>query len=187
MATAYASFCRPLNLDTATMMLTQMRTLGFERKDDQPLWDTVELSLACGGGSIMAGLALYNALRGMPFDLHTHNIASVDSAALLIFLAGSKRFATPISSFHFHEVAWSFAAKDDLPLTVISDAQRWLKLHQSIMAEAVSKVTSLDKDAVLDMMDRGATLNAEEAKRCGMVHEIRDIEFPSMCLRWVQI
>lgn len=187
MPKAYASFCRPLNLDTATMLLSNMRALAFEQTQGKPSWDTVHLSVASGGGAIMAGLALYNSLRGMPFELHTHNTASVDLAAILIFLAGKKRFAAPISSFHFHEVAWTFAGKDDLPLTVISDAHRWLRLHQETMARAVSEASSLSREAVLDMMDKGATLTAEEAKKCGMVHEICEDEFPPLCPRWVQI
>src|SRR5438309_2989579 len=62
---------------------------------------TVYLMLSTPGGSVMNGLNIYNVLIGMPFELITHNVGNVDSIGNAIFLAGSKRYACPHSTFMF--------------------------------------------------------------------------------------
>jgi ATP-dependent protease ClpP protease subunit len=110
------------------MLLVACRTLVSEVDPDTktPKWDTIHLTLTCGGGAINAAFAAYNELRGLPVKLITHNVGATDSAALLFFMAGSQRLASAASAFHFHQVAWSFSSKDDLPVTVLGDALRWL-------------------------------------------------------------
>src|SRR3954463_10442402 len=39
----------------------------------------VYLLLSTPGGQVMNGLNIYNMLRGMPFELITHNVGNVDS------------------------------------------------------------------------------------------------------------
>jgi ATP-dependent protease ClpP protease subunit len=189
MAIAYASFCRPMTQDTATMALTALRQLSLERLQTDPTkaaWETVKLNIACGGGDIIAGLALFTEMMAMPFEIHTHNVAAVDSAAILMFMAGSARFASKFSAFHFHQPAWTFAAKENLSRTVVSDAARWLDRYQDMMAKVVSDRSSLSSEDVLRMQNEGATLSSTEALECGVIHEIAEPTFPRDS-RWHQI
>jgi hypothetical protein len=66
---------------------------------------TVYLNLSTPGGQVMNGLNLYNVLRGYPIELITHNVGNVDSIGNTVFMAGSKRYACPHSTFMFHGVA----------------------------------------------------------------------------------
>ena len=59
----------------------------------------VYLLLSTPGGSVMNGMNLYNVLKGMPFELITHNVGNVDSIGNVIFLAGEKRYATANATF----------------------------------------------------------------------------------------
>lgn len=169
------------------MLLVAVRQLILEvSATNAPAWETVNLNIACGGGDIVAGIALYNELRCMPVQLHTHNTAAVDSAAILLFMIGRKRFACEHSAFHFHQPAWTFPAKDQLSRVVIADANRWLDTYQDMMARIVSDDTKLTSIEVREMMDRGATLSSKQALDCGLVHEIREPNFPRDS-RWHQI
>ena len=58
----------------------------------------------------MNGLNIYNVLIGMPFELITHNVGNVDSIANAVFLAGTKRYACPHSTFMFHGVGFDITA-----------------------------------------------------------------------------
>ncbi|WP_155837415.1 ATP-dependent Clp protease proteolytic subunit [Herminiimonas sp. CN] len=50
-------------------------------------------------GSTDQGFALYNFLRSLPIPLKTHNIGDVESIAVVVFLASTKRFTCPHSRF----------------------------------------------------------------------------------------
>jgi Protease subunit of ATP-dependent Clp proteases len=171
-------------------MMTALRQLALETVPNssptQPAWDIVKLNIACGGGDIVAGIALYNELRALPFELHTYNTAAVDSAAILPFMTGSRRFACEYSAFHFHQPAWTFPAKEQLNRVVVADASRWLDTYQQMMAEIVSAYTKLTSEDVRDMMDRGATMSSIQAVECGLVHEIAEPTFQRDS-RWHQI
>lgn len=172
------------------MTLTALRQLALEMiantNPAQPAWDTVKMNISCGGGDIVAGITLYNELRSMPFELHTHNTGAVDSAAILLFMTGRRRFACDFSAFHFHQPAWTFAAREQLSRTVIVDASRWLDTYQDMMARVVSQGSNLKADEVQDMMNRGATLSSKQALDCGLVHEIGEPTFQRDS-RWHQI
>src|ERR1017187_9405933 len=53
---------------------------------------TVYLAISTPGGDVTQGMTLYNVLRGMPFDLITHNAGNVDSIGNAVFLAGKTRY-----------------------------------------------------------------------------------------------
>jgi len=184
MATAYISYCRPLNQDTVTSLLLACRTLVSENDCGKPKWDTIHLSLACGGGNIIAGFAAYNELRGLPIKLITHNVSAVDSAAIMIFTAGSERFATPTSAFLFHQTAWTFSSNVDLPLAVVSNALNWLTEYERLMREVISAGTNISDAEVARLMREGAIIKSADAKMHRLVHDIREVNFPQDARSW---
>jgi ATP-dependent Clp protease, protease subunit len=186
MATAYMSFCRVLSVDTATTALIGVRQLVSEAENGKPKWDTIRINIACGGGDLVAGFALFNELKEFPVKIITHNVATVDSAAILFFMVGTERVACAQAGFHFHQPAWTFASKDQLSSTTVADARRWLETYQKMMCDIVSADTNMSADDVRGMMDKGATLTAKEALKVGLVHNISEPNFPQDA-RWHQI
>ena len=68
----------------------------------------IELHLSTEGGNMTAGFALYFFLKSLPLPLTTHNIGSVESIGVVIFLAGHKRYACPGTRFLVHPLHWGF-------------------------------------------------------------------------------
>ncbi len=66
----------------------------------------VYLAFSTPGGSVTHGIALYNFLRGVSFELIAHNIGNVDSIGNAIFLAADVRYACKNSTFMFHGVGF---------------------------------------------------------------------------------
>ena len=54
------------------------------------------------GGSIPLALTLARFLMNCFEEIHTYNLSAVDSAAVCLYLCGSKRFANPTSRFFMH-------------------------------------------------------------------------------------
>src|SRR5271167_405496 len=71
---------------------------------------TIYFLFSSMGGSVNAGITLYNFLRALPVEIVMHNNGSMDSIANVIFLAASKRYAARHSSFLFHGINWNFGA-----------------------------------------------------------------------------
>jgi ATP-dependent protease ClpP protease subunit len=190
LATAYVSFCKPVNVDTATGLIKACRETLFDFSDKDKKkrnhWDKLRLMMSSGGGNVMSAFAAYNELRGMPIEIHTFNTGATDSSALMIFMTGKRRYACARSAFLFHQMTWSFSAKDDLPLSVVSDAARWLKTYQGFMADAIAEDSKITREECLQMMHEGTTLTAQEALDRGLIHEIAEPAIPADA-RWWQV
>lgn len=96
--TVYISFSAEISPHTTESLLGLLANCVNERIKK------VYLMLSTPGGSVMNGMNIYNVIRAMPFELITHNVGNVDSIGNAIFLAGSKRYACPHSTFMFHGV-----------------------------------------------------------------------------------
>jgi ATP-dependent protease ClpP protease subunit len=192
MPMAYVSFCKPVNADTISTLLQYCRATLNDYADKEQTkknnWDRLRLMISSGGGNVAAAFGAYNELRGMPIEIHTINTGATDSAALMIFMTGKKRYATPTSAFLFHQLTWTFSAKDDVPLTVVADAARWLRTYQDMMADAIFTGTGgkLTKDRVSEMMHVGTTVTPHEAKQLGLIDDIVDAAIPADA-RWWQV
>jgi ClpP protease-like protein len=59
--------------------------------------------MSSGGGMVEEGLALYGFIRSLPVDITIHNINSIDSIALAVYLGASRRSANPDATFLMHD------------------------------------------------------------------------------------
>jgi len=108
------------------------------------------------GGLVNHGITAYNYLRSLPATVTTHNIGSVDSVALILYCAGSKRLSTPHARFIFHEVM----------------RLRALRSENEIMAKIISTNSNKSEEEIMDAMRRGVILSVEEARAWGLIHGI---------------
>ena len=147
---------------------------------------TVYLNLSTPGGQVMNGLNLYNVLRGYPIELITHNVGNVDSIGNTVFMAGSKRFACPHSTFMFHGVSAQLPATMTTPMgTVVVLGEKDLRerlggidADQKRIGSVLKERTSLDEKAIATLFLEAQTKDADWAIGCGIIHEIRDVKIP---------
>lgn len=139
----------------------------------------VYLALSTPGGEVSAGITLYNMLRGMPFELITHNVGNVDSIGNAIFLAGSTRYASPHSTFMFHGVG--FVPQPNIRL----EEKNCREMLDGILREharigtVIQERTSLDQAVIPELFREASTKDAAYALQAGIVHDIRDIQIPA--------
>ena len=84
----YISFSADIRQPTTENLITTLATCANAQVKQ------VYLLLSTLGGQVTNGFNLYNVMKGMPFELVTHNVGSVNSIGNVVFLAGSKRYAT---------------------------------------------------------------------------------------------
>jgi ATP-dependent Clp protease protease subunit len=118
------------------------------------------------GGSITAGMAIYDTMKFMSCDVVTYCIGQAASMATVLLTAGTKgkRYALPNSRVMIHQPSGqtsdiSIAAKEIL---------RWKKTLVNVLAECTGQpMEKVEKDS-----DRDFFMSAADAQEYGIVDEV---------------
>lgn len=129
------------------------------------------LLISSPGGSVFHGLSAYNYLKGIPATVTTHNFGMVDSISATLYCAGKKRLCVPQARFLLHGVAAGMQGNyEEKPL---EEALKGLKVDAENIAKVIAANTGKTVSQVTSAMLERTTLNPEEAKTWGLVHEIK--------------
>jgi len=124
------------------------------------------------GGSVFHGLSAYNYLKGVPATITTHNFGSVDSIGVVLYCGGSKRLSVPQARFLLHGVSINFEQGLNLEEKQLEEKLKGLRIDMENIAKVVAANTGKSVKEVTNAMLERTTLNPEEAKSWGLVHEI---------------
>lgn len=151
--------------EVANLVVAQL--IYLESKD--PTKD-ISLYINSPGGSVSAGLAIYDTMKYIRCDVSTICIGMAASMGAFLLSSGTKgkRYALPNSEIMIHQVlGGSQGQASDVEI----QTRQLLKLKQklnTLLAENVGKkVSEVEKDT-----DRDNYLSAEEAKAYGIVDEV---------------
>jgi ATP-dependent protease ClpP protease subunit len=129
------------------------------------------------GGSVFHGLSAYNYLKGLPATITTHNFGSVDSIGVVLYCGGSKRLSVPQARFLLHGVSINFEKGLNLEEKQLEEKLKGLRIDIENIAKVVAANTGKSVEDVTNAMLERTTLNPEEAKSWGLVHEIESALF----------
>ncbi len=149
---------------------------------DRKLKEKVErlhLMISSPGGMVFHGLSLYNFLKGAPIEVYTYNFGSVDSIGVIVFCAGSRRFSVPHARFLIHGVQLNFHGDQSLDEKGLEEKLKGLKLDYKNIARVIADTAQKPAHKVEEDMNNRTTLNPQEAKDYGLVHEIKSELFPA--------
>lgn len=124
------------------------------------------------GGSVFHGLSAYNYLKGLPATITTHNFGSVDSIGIILYCGGSKRLSVPQARFLIHGVNINFPQKVSLEEKQLEEKLKGLKIDIENISKIIAANTDKNAEDVKNAMLERTTLNPDEAKSWGLVHEI---------------
>ncbi|MCZ6530615.1 MAG: ATP-dependent Clp protease proteolytic subunit [Chloroflexi bacterium] len=141
--------------------------------------DEFILLISSPGGSVFHGLSAYNYLKGLPANVTTHNFGSVDSIGVVLFCGGSKRLSVPQARFLLHGVSANFSQNSRLEEKQLEERLKGLRIDIENIAKVVAANTGKSIDEVTEAMLDRTTLNPDEAKTWGLVHDIKTDLFPA--------
>jgi ATP-dependent Clp protease protease subunit len=122
------------------------------------------------GGSVTAGLAIYDTMQFMTCDVNTYCIGQAASMGAVLLCAGAKgkRYALPNANIMIHQVLGGAEGQaSDVEIRV----RYMLKLKQRLNS-IISKHTGKPVEQVEKDCDRDNFMSAEEAKAYGLVDEV---------------
>ena len=147
---------------------TVIAQLLFLRAED-PKKD-VNVYINSPGGLITAGLAIYDTMRFMGYDINTYCLGQAASMGALLLSAGTKgkRFALPNSRIMIHQPSGGVTGtSSDIAL----QAQEILVLKQ-MCAKILSSTTGHSVEKILEDSERDYFMNPDEACKYGLIDKI---------------
>jgi ATP-dependent Clp protease protease subunit len=123
------------------------------------------------GGSVYHGLTAYNYIRGVPANFTTHNFGQVDSVSAVLYCAGKKRLSVPQARFLLHGVNANLE-KGQFPEKQLDEILKGIKIDNENIAKVIATTIGKSVEEITKAMFQGTTLNPEEARKWGFVHEV---------------
>ncbi len=122
------------------------------------------------GGSVTAGLAIYDTMQFVKPDIATYCLGQAASMGSLLLTAGAKgkRFALPYSRIMIHQ-PWGGAQGTASDIEI--QAQEILRMKKEL-TELIAMHCGKKFEDVLADCDRDYFMSAQEAKEYGLVDEV---------------
>jgi len=130
------------------------------------------------GGSVDAGVALFNFLRALPVPVTMHNTGSVDSIANVVFLAADERFANSHSTFLLHGVQWGFGQGAQLSRAQLQETMSRFSADEARMAGIITDRTSITSQELESLLLQGESKDLAFALSKGLIHGVKEAKIP---------
>jgi ATP-dependent Clp protease protease subunit len=155
----------PITDEVANYIIGQMMFLEAEDPDKD-----INLYINSPGGSVTAGLAIYDTMQFIKPDIYTVCIGQAASMAAVLMSAGAKgkRFALPYSRFLLHQLT---AGVQGQAADIDIQAREIIRIGY-IIDEILVKHTGQPIEVIRHDSDRDFYMSAQEAKDYGLIDEI---------------
>src|SRR5213076_927592 len=155
----------PMDDHIANLVIAQLLFLQMEdsKKD-------INIYINSPGGSVTAGLAVYDTMQFLTCDVNTYCIGQAASMGAVLLCGGTKgkRFALPNSNIMIHQVlGGAEGPASDVEIRVKYMLRLKQRLNGIIAKHTGRPVEQVEKDC-----DRDNFMTSEEAKNYGLVDEV---------------
>jgi ATP-dependent Clp protease protease subunit len=155
----------PVDDNVANLVIAQMLHLQSEdaAKD-------IELYINSPGGSVTAGLAIYDTMQFVKCDVKTYCVGQAASMGAVLLAAGTKgkRFALPNARILIHQ-PWGGVQGQASDISI--QAREILRLRERLN-EIFALHTGKSVEAIAKDTDRDFFMSAAEARDYGLVDEV---------------
>ncbi len=158
--------------DSANVIVAQLLYLQFE----DPKAD-VHMYINSPGGSVTAGMSIYDTMRYVTCDVATYCTGLAASMAATLLAAGTKgkRYALPHAEVMIHQVLGGFRGA----ATDIEIRTRHLLRTKKTMNRILADLTGQPLERIEKETDRDNFMSAAEAKEYGLVDAVLERLSPS--------
>ncbi len=158
----------PIDDGMASLIMAQLLFLEKEDPDKD-----IDMYINSPGGSVTAGLAIYDTMQIIKPDVATLCAGMAASMASILLTGGAqgKRFALPHSKILIHQ---PWVQQIGGQATDVEIAARDLIATRRMLAGIYETTTKKPIDTILKDIDRDYYMTADEAKEYGLIDQIFD-------------
>jgi ATP-dependent Clp protease protease subunit len=151
----------------ANLVIAEILFLEKENPDRD-----IEMYINSPGGSVSAGLAIYDVMRHVSCDVATTCVGMAASMATALLVAGTKgkRFAMPNARIMIHQTSGGYRGTMTDARIYLEEMNRLFETYVRIVAEG----TGRDPDQIRKDCDRDYWMSAQQAKDYGLVDSLID-------------
>ncbi|MBI5949826.1 MAG: ATP-dependent Clp protease proteolytic subunit [Chloroflexi bacterium] len=155
----------PIDAMIANVIIAQL--LYLAREDDDK---DIMMYINCPGGSVTAGLAIYDTMNLIRPNVSTVCIGLAASMGTVLLTSGTKgkRYALPNSTIHLHQV---LGGAQGQARDIEIQARETIRL-QKVLRGIIASTTGQPMDRIEHDTDRDFWLDPPSAKDYGLVDEI---------------
>jgi ATP-dependent Clp protease, protease subunit len=156
----------PVDDTVANLIIAQMLFLAAEDPEKD-----ISLYINSPGGSITAGMAIYDTMQFIKNDVTTICIGQAASMAALLLTAGApkKRYALPGSRILIHQPSMGGLSGQATDIDI--HAREILRMRE-ITNQLLARHTGQRLDKIEKDVERDFIMNAQQAKEYGIVDDI---------------
>ncbi len=155
----------PIDDTIANLIIAQILFLNMEQPDKD-----INIYINSPGGSVTAGLAIYDTMRFVKCDVATFCVGQAASMGALLLTAGTKgkRFSLPHSRVMIHQ-PWggTQGSASDIHIQAREILKLKDELNQILVSHTGQPLEKIEKDT-----DRDYFMSADESKAYGIVDEV---------------
>ena len=157
----------PVTDEVANVVIAQLLFLESENPDKD-----IHLYINSPGGSVTAGMAIYDTMQYIKPDVSTICVGLAASMASILLMAGTKgkRYALPHSEVMIHQPLGGYEGQAS---DIAIHAKNILRIREE-MYDVIVKHTGKTKEAVAADTDRDNFLTAKEALAYGIIDQVVD-------------
>jgi len=155
----------PIDDQVANLIVAQLLFLDNENSDQE-----IRLYVNSPGGSITAGLAIYDTMQIINAPVSTICVGLAASMGTVLLSAGAKgrRYALPNSTIHIHQ---PLGGTQGQAVDIEIEAKRIMHERERLN-EMLAKNTGQPLERILHDTDRNYYMDASEAVEYGLIDEV---------------
>ncbi len=155
----------PIDDDVANVIIAQMLFLESEDPDKD-----INLYINSPGGSVTAGLAIYDTMQYVKPPVSTICLGQAASMGAVLLAAGSpgKRFAVPNARIMIHQLSGGYQGQaSDIEIQAKEALRLKGRLNEILARHTKQPIERIEKDT-----DRDYFMGPGEAKEYGLIDEV---------------
>lgn len=159
-----------ISTDASNLLIAQL--LYLESLDDKK---PISMYINCPGGSVLAGLAIYDTMQHLKCPVSTIVVGHAMSFGLVLLTAGDKglRYALPHARLMMHQpLIGGHGGGISGQATDIEIEAREMSYHKKSLAEILAHHTGQTLEKITADGERNAYFSAEEAVKYGFVDKV---------------
>jgi len=156
---------QPIDDHVANLVVAQMLYLAREDPEQE-----IHLYIHSPGGSVYAGLAIYDTMQMVSCPIETIAVGSTASMGTILLAAGTpgKRFALPNATIHIHQpLGGARGQASDLQIQAEEILRLRRRLNDILAHHTGQPLERIERDT-----DRDFFMDSEAARHYGLVDEV---------------
>lgn len=173
------TFLAPISDHTISHLIDLTHTAQTEGSAE------IHLHISSPGGRLYAAFTAYNFLRSLHLPFYTHNIGSIESTALMLYLASDCRSISPNCKFVLDNFEWTFP-NVHVRLAELEEAHNLLSFDVQTYVRIFEERTAKGYDVAACLSGASVVMSPDDAAKAGIVNEsVSSPVIPELAKLWM--